>query len=205
MKNKNVILSLVFVGITILSVFFFDELQKDHVRMLNEQKQLIENLENEISKINKENEEKRLKALSEVSDLNEDRYGRDKSLVEDFLKLAFTWDSYDEYMKARRDLMTEYELSSDSDFLKVFMPPITNKKIGEKNYNRIDLEGLNMTYDKFIPCLCDISDEGVYSYFTLITIKSSSGKYDASSDACLSYDIDKDGKISNIKAHLITK
>lgn len=168
---------------------------------IDEQESKISDLQNQITIKQASKEAVHTAVVTDSTGLDASRVAHDDNIAATFLKKCLTWSSYDEYMDVRKSLMDDYGLKPDSNFLKVFMPEVVNTTSPDgTNYNRIDVFGLNLSYDAMTSYVTDISDDK-YSYFSFVTVSSQSKtKYEGTTTAAFIYTIDKDGNITNIDA-----
>ena len=87
------------------------------------------------------------KVKSQATGVDAERVTKDDEVVKNLMKKVFTWKTYKEYIDVRNDLMKTYSLSEDSEFMKTFMPSIENEVINGENYNQIDVNGYNITFN----------------------------------------------------------
>ena len=173
---------------------------------VDEQESTIASLQNEITLNKADQEQKRTIIVGESTGLDTNRVARDDSIAITFLKKCLTWSSYEEYTNVRNDLMHDYNLKDDSNFLSVFMPEVVNSTTPDgTNYNRIDVFGYNLSYDKMSSYVTNISDDDVYSYFAFVTVSGHTDDgYEGSTTAAFIYTIDADGNMINIDANAIS-
>ena len=101
--------------------------------------------------------------------------------------------------------MEKYYLKSDSTFLNVFMPDIYNEEIDGKKYNRIDVNGYNVTYNgiKTYVTNVDKSTEK-YTYFAIVSVTTKSANDgEKSFDLALEYGMTKDSKVVDLVGYTL--
>ncbi len=210
-NNSKSILALVITGgMLLLSFILFMVINKAHNNVLAAQQDQIDAITNKISVMEVEQSDKTEDVFSNVTGLNKERTKRDDEIIKGFLNTVFTWDSYEDYQKARETVMDEYKIKEDSDFIKIFMPKVTNVSTGGNEYNRIDEEGLNMSYSGFKSYVSNVSSD-IYTYIAEVSV-ASSYKVDGSKDVvesnsytAIEYGIDREGNITEIKAYPLAK
>lgn len=210
-NNSKSVLALVITGLIFLvSLGVSIVITRAYNGTLTEQQSQINVLTNKVSVMEVEQSSKNEEVFSNVTGLNRERTKRDDEIITDFLNTVFTWNSYEEYQKARETVMDEYKIKEDSDFINIFMPKVTNKITGGKEYNRIDEEGLNMSYSGFKSYVSSVSSD-IYTYIAEVSV-ASSYKVDGNKDVvesnsytAIEYGIDREGNITDIKAYPLAK
>lgn len=162
-------------------------------------------VQNKIDRMSVQNNTKVTKVKSQVSGAKDDKVGADNEAIDNLMKYIFTWKSYNEYSAIRKDLMEKYYLKSDSTFLNVFMPDIYNEEIDGKKYNRIDVNGYNVTYNgiKTYVTNVDKSTEK-YTYFAIVSVTTKSANDgEKSFDLALEYGMTKDSKVVDLVGYTL--
>lgn len=201
-KHIPVILCVLFLMGTIIGYALVTSSQN---AKLDEQQAEIALLENQIAMLANTYENTQTEILQTTTGLNLGRVAQDDAVLSEFFKTVFTWDTYNEYMDARDAIMHRYGLTEDSQFMSVFMPEVVNRELNGKNYNRIDVDDLNMNYEDFTSYVVRImADE--YSYFTVVDI-SSTWKNGGESivRTAITYTVNANGELSNINAVPLVK
>lgn len=138
-----------------------------------------------------------------------DRVTADNTLMDNFFRDVMTWGSYEGYNAARSAAMSTYKVPEDSVFMKSFMPeqveagPTSDGSM----YNQIDLYKLNVRYESMeshVTAIDPVTD--VYTYFTVVTW-STLDKYgnEGMSHAAFTYQIDKEGNISDLDGYTLVR
>lgn len=172
---------------------------------ITKQTEKIADLKNDIVIAKSDNQIKQDNIVMDSTGYNGSRVVKDKSIAKDFIKECMSWETYDEYNKARNEIKTKYRLKNDN-FLNVFMPEVVNTTSPDgTEYNRIDTLGYNMSFENMDVYVSDISENGTYSYFSFVDITSrdNSGN-EGEGKSLFVYDIDKNGIMSNIDAYTIS-
>lgn len=171
---------------------------------LMDQKFKIEEYENAINVQKQSIQNKQEETINSVSGIDFKRVEEDDKKAETFLSTIMTWDNYKDYENIRKKMINDYQIPEDSSFMQVFLPKIPNKKNKDgKNYNKIDNNGLNITYDSMKSYVTKIT-ESTYSYFSVVKWSTAdSDGNEAESSAVFSYDIDANGGISNLEGYTI--
>lgn len=162
-------------------------------------------VQNKIDRMSVQNNTKVTKVKAQVSGAKDDKVGADNEAIDNLMKYIFTWKSYDEYSAIRKDLMEKYYLKSDSTFLNVFMPDIYNEEIDGKKYNRIDVNGYNVSYNgiKTYVTNVDKSTEK-YTYFAIVSVTTKSANDgEKSFDLALEYGMTKDSKVVDLVGYTL--
>ena len=131
----------------------------------------IMKINNQIAALNSSNIKDKQEAVSSVSGADLSRVSEDDAYIKKFLTDAFTWSTYDEYIKARESVAATYKVSFDSPFFKNFVPDIPNTVNGGVNVNLIDTTGLNLSYDNAKVTLVSVNDD-VYTYMVECSVTS---------------------------------
>ena len=147
-KLKRVLPSGISFVVIMLSILVTSSIQLYQSNHLAEQQRQIVDLKNRIDKISVENNTVVSKVKSQATGVDSERVKKDDEAVNNLMKKVFTWKTYKEYIDVRNDLMKTYSLSEDSEFMKTFMPSIENEVINGENYNQIDVNGYNITFNK---------------------------------------------------------
>lgn len=142
--------------------------------------------------------------LQTATGMDFDRKSEDDEKMEELLKEAMSWSSGDEYMMIRDDLIARYDLDSRSQFLTVFMPPLTVARDSAGNtYNRIDMYGLNAEFEGLGTYVTKIAADK-YTYFGFVTWSTVSNRgSEGTHFDVVEYTIDGDGNISGLTAYAL--
>lgn len=173
---------------------------------IDEQNTELAKLQNELTMAQSLNKSSHDKIVVKSTGLDANRTMNDNKIAIEFIKKCLTWSSYEEYNEIRNSLITDYKLDTSSNFLTVFMPEVVNATSPDgTNYNRIDIFGYNLSYEKMDSYVTDISNDGKYSYFSFVTVSSrdKNGK-EGTTMAAFIYTIDVDGNITNIDASAVS-
>lgn len=165
----------------------------------------ISSLQNKLSAAQQAESLKTQTLVANENGLSVDKVNHDKAVLEAFLKDVFTWSSYKEYEATRQKIMTTYNIAENSDFMKIFMPKVVNRELNGKDYNRIDLNKYNLTYQNMKPYITKIAPNE-YSYFVEVSIVSSSeNEGSATVNAVFEATVATDGTIKNVSAVPVTE
>lgn len=165
----------------------------------------ISSLQNKLSAAQQAESLKTQTLVANENGLSVDKVNHDKAVLEAFLKDVFTWSSYKEYEATRQKIMTTYNIAENSDFMKIFMPKVVNRELNGKDYNRIDLNKYNLTYQNMKPYITKISPNE-YSYFVEVSIVSSAeNEGSAAVNAVFEATVATDGTIKNVSAVPVTE
>lgn len=165
----------------------------------------ISSLQNKLSAAQQAESLKTQTLVANENGLSVDKVNHDKAVLEAFLKDVFTWSSYKEYEATRQKIMTTYNIAENSDFMKIFMPKVVNRELNGKDYNRIDLNKYNLTYQNMKPYITKISPNE-YSYFVEVSIVSSAeNEGSATVNAVFEATVVTDGTIKNVSAVPVTE
>jgi len=199
-KLKRVLPSGISFVVIMLSILVTSSIQLYQSNHLAEQQRQIVDLKNRIDKISVENNTVVSKVKSQATGVDAERVTKDDEVVKNLMKKVFTWKTYKEYIDVRNDLMKTYSLSEDSEFMKTFMPNIENEVINGENYNQIDVNGYNITFNDVKSYVVSIDESSkVYEYFAIVNVTSKSnngGSVDY--DLALSYKMTSSQQIMNL-------
>jgi len=199
-KLKRVLPSGISFVVIMLSILVTSSIQLYQSNHLAEQQRQIVDLKNRIDKISVENNTVVSKVKSQATGVDSERVKKDDEAVNNLMKKVFTWKTYKEYIDVRNDLMKTYSLSEDSEFMKTFMPNIENQVINGENYNQIDVNGYNITFNNVKSYVVSIDESSkVYEYFAIVNVTSKSnngGSVDY--DLALSYKMTSSQQIMNL-------
>lgn len=162
-------------------------------------------VQNKIDRMSVQNNTKVTKVKAQVSGARDDKVGADNEAIDNLMKYVFTWKSYDEYSAIRKDLMEKYYLKTDSTFLNVFMPDIYNEEIDGKKYNRIDVNGYNITYNGIKTYLTSVDKSTEkYTYFAIVSVTTkSANEGEQTFDLALEYGMTKDSKVVDLVGYTL--
>lgn len=141
-----------------------------------------------------------------LQQMTPERTVSDQQLIDDFLKLVFTWSSDASYTEARESLQRKYKLPADGEFLKVFFPEAPRTSDAEGNlYSYIDASGLNSSLGQSTVIPTKVNGT-MYSYmvFVVQTVTSSGGEGTGSNASVVLFDVGPDG-IAAVSGYATTK
>ena len=163
----------------------------------------LSGVKNELATLGTSKEKTTYDAVSVGTGIDLERVANDKAKIEGFLKKIFTWSSYDEYMKMRESLKSEYNIKEDSTLLTSFLPTFPDRVDGNgKHYNEIDTNKLQISYDKLV--LYPVSVGASYKYIAEVDITSTSQTGgQGTAHAFMEISIGADGNISDITATVV--
>ena len=113
-KYVPVILCLAF-AIVMLCSYVVTNNNRDAV--LQEQQAEIDELNIRIAVLQSTYDNTKSEILMTTTGLNLQRVAKDDAVIQDFLTLVCTWDSYEEYNNAREKIMRVYGIEKDSHFI----------------------------------------------------------------------------------------
>lgn len=163
----------------------------------------LSGVKNELATLGTSREKITYDAVSVGTGIDLERVANDKAKIEGFLKKIFTWSSYDEYMKMRESLKSEYNIKEDSTLLTSFLPTFPDRVDGNgKHYNEIDTNKLQISYDKLV--LYPVSVGASYKYIAEVDMTSTSQTGgQGTAHAFMEISIGADGNISDITATVV--
>jgi hypothetical protein len=174
-KLKEFLPSIVSVIVMIVGILIFSSVSLYQSSNVNNLQNEIVELKNNIDKLSIENNTTITRVKSQATGIDSSRVEKDNEAVSTLMKKVFTWNSYKEYMAIREDLMKKYNLATDSDFMTTFMPEIYNEKIEDKDYNRIDVNGYNISFNNITTYVVKVDDKNkIYEYFAVVDVTSKS-------------------------------
>ena len=163
----------------------------------------LSGVKNELATLGTNKEKTTYEAVGEGTGIDLERVAQDKAKIEGFLRKIFTWSSYDEYMKMRETLKSEYNVKDDSSLLTTFLPTFPDRVDGNgKHYNEIDTNKLQITFDKLI--LYPVSIGTSYKYIAEVDMTSTSQTGgQGTAHAFMEITIGANGNISDITATVV--
>lgn len=204
-KLKRVLPSGISFLVIMLSILVTSSIQLYQSNHLSEQQNQIVDLKNRIDKISVENNTVVSKVKSQATGVDAERVKKDDEVVKNLMKKVFTWKTHKEYIDVRNELMKSYSLSEDSEFMKTFMPNVENEIIDGENYNQIDVNGYNITFNDIKSYVVSIDESSkVYEYFAIVSVTSKSnngGSVDY--DLALSYKMTDSQQIMNLVGYTL--
>ncbi len=169
------------------------------------QKKQIAALENRIEVLDREKALQTDRVYAGTTGMDSRRVAKDDGRIKDLMETAFDWDSYSEYMEARKKLQEDYGIAPDSSFMTVFMPALQQYEVDGKTTDIIKEDGLNLEYEGMTSRVMSIDSADNYRYFSIVTIKSHDKKNgEATGNVLLMYTVSPDGNISNVQAYTLT-
>lgn len=204
-KLKRVLPSGISFLVIMLSILVTSSIQLYQSNHLSEQQNQIVDLKNRIDKISVENNTVVSKVKSQATGVDAERVKKDDDVVKNLMKKVFTWKTHKEYIDVRNELMKSYSLSEDSEFMKTFMPNVENEVIDGENYNQIDVNGYNITFNDIKSYVVSIDESSkVYEYFAIVSVTSKSNN-DGSVDynLALSYKMTDSQQIMNLVGYTL--
>lgn len=195
---KKYIALVVCVVICIVTVFVTVGITSSRDANLDEQTAQINELSNQIDVLKTDLQSQQDKILQHSSGISSERKSRDINIINSFMSELFTWNTMDEYEKARQKVIKEYNLSEDSDFVKVFLAPVTDERIADL----FDKNGYNATYENADVYVTQISTNK-YSYISIVSVSMVVSEQESIGKLVFTCDIDSDGNMSNLGAFSI--
>lgn len=207
--KKGIAIGLCFV-LAIASLLFYVVSSGGWQNGLAAQESEIYKIQNDIELKKLTNVEKTQTVVKSATGLNMERVAKDNEIVDEFLSMVMSWDSYNKYESIRKTCETEYGISPDSNFMQVFMPEVVLAVSADgKAYNLIDdgdathPGGINVKYESFEPYVTSISAD-VYSYFSFVEWSTRDGAgHENTSVVIFMYDVNGDGEIQNVDASTV--
>ena len=199
-KQLPLIIAIVFF---VFAVGLFGITSKSNSSYLIKQSTKIEELQNQINVKKRTQEEKTAKEFESAVGLNAERVKKDKEFAGKFMEKVMTWDSWEGYENLRKEIMKEYKLDENSNFMKVFMPKVANNKDKEgNNYNQIDTNGLNLKFKSMELYNIGISG-GKYSYIAFVEWQTKNKDMDTygNDTSLFAFTIDSDGNLTDLNAY----
>ena len=198
-KNLSIIISVILLVITMVICSGFS-IKQDSA--LSEQKSQINDLQNTLEMASTKRNTIRAQNMMQATGLDLDRKAFDDRTAEDFLKFVFTWNSLSDYNRIRDSLEDDYNMDPAGDFMSKLMPSLSQYDSTGLRYGTA-ASGFNMTYESMESYVINISTSS-YSYFTLVTVSSiSQTGHEGVGLMALTYDVDVDHNISNIRGYVV--
>lgn len=202
MKKGVIAIVLSFIFMMVLIFSYFGSVSSDTSKV-GTQDETIANLKSLISSEKSEQEKASAYTVMATTGLNQARVDKDNDIAKTFIESVMTWDSYDQYVRIRRECMEKYGLDENSEFMKAFLPPVTNSVLDGKNYNQIDTVGLNVQFEDMDTYVTDITGD-IYFYFAFVTWSShDTNGAEAETTSIFTYKINSDGMLLNVDASTI--
>lgn len=204
-KLKEFLPSIVSVIVMIVGILIFSSVSLYQSNNVNNLQNEIVELKNNIDKLSIENNTTITRVKSQATGIDSSRVEKDNEAVSTLMKKIFTWNSYKEYMAIREDLMKKYNLASDSEFMTTFMPEIYNEQIEGKDYNRIDVNGYNISFNNITTYVVSVDDKNkIYEYFAVVDVTSKSSN-DGTADykLALQYKMNDSQQIMNLVGYTL--
>lgn len=129
----------------------------------------------------------------------------DRTMTE-LMKTALTWNGLGDYLDRREQVMKTYGFAEDSQFMQVFMPGekegVSRTAPSGRTYGAFDKD----MRSEFVSLNSSVTNTAgdVYSYFSIVEMRVSSGSGATSSTAYVSLRYDMiDGEPANLDAYII--
>lgn len=133
--------------------------------------------------------------VSEVTGANQVRINTDTEIAEDFFSMVLTFDDGVSYEENREQLISYF--GEDAQIVKDYFPKM--RKVG--NYNSIDTNDYNCSYDSITSYLLDITEDDTYQYFAVVYWTTLWKGAEGDGESVFRYDVDKDGNLLNLRAY----
>ena len=149
LKNRKLLLTvtgavvaLILVGFSLWNQISEErELKETHEALLSE----LNAVENDIAKRQADLDDKKAEVVKETFGLDPAQVTSDASKAKEFFAPAFSWQSYDEYEKARQNYIAS--LGEGNSFTKTYLPPDTVIETNDGPLSYIDFEGIRATLE----------------------------------------------------------
>lgn len=140
----------------------------------------------------------------DVSGADLDRKAADDKIITDLMKTATTWKTGAEYNAAREDVIRQYKIPADSEFMTTFLPEqkCSVDSTGKK-YCPLDYAMKTTSSSGSISTSVIGIESGKYTYFARAQVLTPSvdGSVTLSRTVPLSYSIDGQGNITDLTAY----
>lgn len=164
----------------------------------------IVNLEAQLARLEEEYKNKQStqdtanqQVVQQATGLVQERKDSDDSKVSTFMNTTVTWSSFDEYTSKRQSVIDTY--NPDQAFLDMFFPEVGVAVAADGTvYNRIDVSNLSMMYSGMRSYVVNM-EGGTYSYLAVVNVMYGNGNEDSEVSFVLTYNVDANGNISNLK------
>lgn len=188
----------------IISLIAFVAVDGSRGEKIDQQKAEILGLERAVAAQKRDNDSDHSQALRiATGGVDSAHRADDDKTVKGLLEMSLNWDGVANYLEQRRKVMDTYGFPEDSQFMRFFMPGelegvARTAPSGETHY-AFD-ENISNSFDSMESFVVGVNGD-VYSYKTIVGMKTSSGDGQASatSYSLMHYDV-VDGRITNIVA-----
>lgn len=173
--------------------------------LLAKQNTEINGVKNEIDVQKAANNKKVAKAAETVTGIDDSKKRQNDKLMANVFQKTFTWSSGQAYRKARENAIKEFKLPKNGQFMKDFMPPLSQYDVSvhSSGENDIDKDHINLKYQDMTSYVTDVQGTN-YKYFTVIQAQSHDLKGAvAEGDAVATYTIDNKGQIKDLKCYSV--
>lgn len=179
---------------------------KDYDAQLQEQVETMNALQASIDESASREVTQTHNIVSVVTGVDYKRLDKDKKIGESVIRLVTDWKNWDEYNAGREELKSTYGLTDNDAFMQTFMPVVGKGSRSDPDYNIIDANGWNMSFNRMDQYLVKI-DGTKYSYLSNVVMSSTYGtsesKRTANSNAVMLYTVDADGSVSDLYGSII--
>ena len=170
---------------------------------LDEQVRQIQVLENEIAVKSAEISAGNANIANKTLGLDMERGARDDESARSLLTTLTTWNNYEQYAAARLQMVDTYGLPTTGRFLTTFFPEYPDVKSPEgEPVNFIDAYKLSCAY-RGMKSMIRGSENGVYSYFTIVTCSGNKDGSGSNFNLAVMYTIDESGRVYDFDAYTL--
>ena len=224
--NKKMIIKwiplVVFVIVCVCLCLYFNGMQSSMEANLSQKQSELKSLESKVSLAQATTQTKSEQVIANTTGIDQSMVEKNNAAAQQLFKLAFTWDSYDAYVKVRDNVKNQYGFSDDSEFMQKVLPVVeqyttyryegpkvvgddvdTSEYMKSEVTDDITLNGLNMSYSTMNSCVSNVTTDG-YEYLTRVTVSSTS-KVGATVTRAftLGYVVDSNEKLQDIKVYSV--
>ena len=144
---------------------------------------------------------------AETPEVNEIRMEADGALMKEIITIATTWDSGPAYVEARNKIVSEFNLSEDSEFLSTFLPGEDSGayRVDDTGQYHYAYPDANSKLVDFTYYLTDIED-GVWEYFGLVTTQTvAPNQGTLNTNVAVTMKVTSDGDLQEIRAYAVPR
>lgn len=201
MKKNGVYVAIMLVAVICVAGFVHSLVSSNasYDAQLAAQNEQITSYQNAITVLKNSQATSDREIVQTATGLDQTRLRADEEAIHDFLNIALTWSTMDEYNQSRQALMTKYRLSEqDSKVMTVFMPPLNTNTATDMG----QLKGRSV-YRNMICRVCNASGDR-YDYFVIATAAAvgAGGNMDDYETAWL-FSVNADGIMNNVQAYTL--
>lgn len=197
-------LILVSVGILAIVGFWYGVFSTDASQAQSERSAEIAELESELTAAEQELVNQTDAVYDSLLGTDADRMGQDRMIISDFLETALVWDDYESYMAGRTEIIEDFGLDEDSQFLTSYLPPAPYSEDAEGNVYTSYMDERNSDLGDFSTQVLSVTQTD-YRYMvsaTALSWASDDSNTSAPADSMIFLTVSGTGEITDVQGYI---